>query len=180
MTFEEIHNLVGTFGGTTHYDAETAMWTCQFGFSECLSQVSNEKYETAVLEAYRKWRGTYFVFGSNLRGYHGAGAALYAFHAYRAVTGVGIGFTGQAYAIPTKDENIQTLPLDVIQTHIEKFVSVSQSNPNNKFILSRVGCGLAGYTNEQIAPLFQGIGKNVIVAKKWEPWYPEHQTWIDK
>lgn len=108
-----------------------------------------------------------FVFGSNLAGRHGKGAALHAYKHYGAKYGVGIGRTGQAYAIPTKDMNISTLPLDVIQGHVTTFLGYAQSHPHLVFTVTRVGCGLAGYTDDEIGPFFKGAPTNCMLPDGW-------------
>lgn len=95
-----------------------------------------------------------FVFGSNLAGRHGKGAALYARQHHGAIYGRGEGLQGDSYAIPTKDERIQTLPLDRIAEHVVTFIEFAHSQPDLIFRLTPIGCGLAGYRPEQIAPLF--------------------------
>lgn len=95
-----------------------------------------------------------FVFGSNLSGMHGAGAARIAMDSFGAKLGVGVGFTGQCYAFPTKDEKIKTLPLRVVDNFASDFCDVVRANPNKMFLLTAVGCGLAGFSPKQIAPLF--------------------------
>ena len=110
-----------------------------------------------------------FVFGSNLSGRHGKGAALAARLQHGAIYGKGVGRQGNSYAIPTKDFNIQTLPLEVIQTHVSTFLEYARNHPGLTFNVSRVGCGLAGYTNEEIAPMFKGAPANCHFAPEWEP-----------
>lgn len=95
-----------------------------------------------------------FVFGSNLAGRHGAGAAKIALN-YGAKYGMGIGLQGNSYAIPTKDHNLRVLSIQEIQKHINQFLEVVKDNPNKQFFLTRIGCGLAGYQDHQIAHLFQ-------------------------
>jgi len=95
-----------------------------------------------------------FVFGSNIAGRHGRGAALFAKQNYGAVYGVGIGRTGYSYAIPTKDINISTLPLDEINKYVEDFIVYAKNNPDTYFQITNIGCGLAGYDPKQIAPMF--------------------------
>jgi hypothetical protein len=115
-----------------------------------------------------------FVFGSNLAGRHGRGAALIARERFDAKYGEGIGRTGQCYAIPTKDQNIQTLPISRIHPYIIDFFWYAVKHPELEFLVSRVGCGLAGYKPKDIAPLFvydtpDGIPKNMILPKDyWE------------
>lgn len=98
---------------------------------------------------------SYFVFGSNLKGIHGAGAAKQARMDFGAQLGVGEGYTGRSYAIPTKDRNLKVLDLDTIGFHIRKFVEETQKEKNH-FYVTPIGCGLAGYEPEDIAPMFQG------------------------
>lgn len=106
-----------------------------------------------------------FVFGSNLAGIHGAGAARHALEKYGAVYGEGVGRMGQSYAIPTKDENIVTLPLARIKPHVDVFVDYAKSHPNLTFHLTRIGCGIAGYDwDRDIGPLFPSeLPANVIL-----------------
>jgi hypothetical protein len=100
-------------------------------------------------------RGEIFVFGSNLAGRHGAGAARVALQ-FGAEFGKGNGLVGNSYAIPTKDEKLKTLPIDRIINYISVFIQFTRQNPDKSFFVTRVGCGLAGYQNSQIAPLFRG------------------------
>lgn len=94
-----------------------------------------------------------FVFGSNESGIHGAGAAKQALK-FGAKMGVGIGANGNTYAIPTKDKNIETLPLSKIKVYVAEFIEHTELYPEYKFLVTQIGCGLAGYTPENIAPLF--------------------------
>ena len=95
-----------------------------------------------------------FVFGSNLSGIHGAGAAHYARHHHGAVLGVGKGPQGTSYALPTKGINISFMPLEEVEVHIDAFKDFAMDHPNVEFQVTQVGCGRAGFTKEQIAPLF--------------------------
>lgn len=103
-----------------------------------------------------------FVFGSNLAGRHGRGAARDARVLYGAQYGVGVGRTGNAYAIPTKDEQLRTLPLLDILAHVRDFVSYANKHPNQQFFVTRVGCGLAGYKFNQIGPMFRDMPRNCV------------------
>ena len=111
--------------------------------------------------------GEVFVFGSNLAGIHGAGAAKVALNKYGALWGKGVGLHGMTYAIPTKDEFIHTLPLHEIEEFVERFVSDSNFYEDGQYFVTRVGCGLAGYKDEQIAPMFKGA-KNCSFAEEWK------------
>lgn len=108
-----------------------------------------------------------FVFGSNLAGRHGKGAALCARLEHGAVYGVGAGRTGNSYAIPTKDARLRTLPLEQIASHVADFLAYARAHSELQFEVTRVGCGLAGYTDAQIAPLFQGAPGNCQLPNGW-------------
>lgn len=108
-----------------------------------------------------------FVFGSNLAGRHGKGAALYARQHHGAKYGVGIGMQGNSYAIPTKDANIQTLPLEVIELYVAAFLTFARFNPQLEFQVTKIGCGLAGYQEADIAPMFKGAPPNCHLPEGW-------------
>lgn len=108
-----------------------------------------------------------FVFGSNLAGRHGAGAALFARQNHGAIYGRGVGPQGNAYAIPTKDYQIKTLPLTAIAPHVKDFIGYARAHPELTFQVTRIGCGLAGYTDGQIAPMFRGAPDNCILPEGW-------------
>lgn len=108
-----------------------------------------------------------FVFGSNLAGRHGKGAALDARNKYGAVYGVGVGRTGNAYALPTKDFNLRVLPLSDIASYVHYFKAYATSNPELKFLVTKIGCGLAGYKEFQIAPMFKDAPINCNLPEGW-------------
>ena len=110
---------------------------------------------------------TVFVFGSNLAGIHGAGSALHAKRYYGAVQGEGIGRHGNSYAIPTKDKNLRVLPLDQIEQYVYQFIQYAYSNPHLVFEVTRIGCGLAGYKDHQIAPFFSTAPENCLLPELW-------------
>lgn len=120
-----------------------------------------------------------FVFGSNLAGIHGAGAARYAMGHHGAIYGRGIGFQGNSYAIPTKDERIQTLPLEDVRMWVQKFLNSARTSSETTFHVTQIGCGLAGFTPEQIAPLFADAPRNCKFSTAWSKWLPNHETWTD-
>jgi hypothetical protein len=109
-----------------------------------------------------------FVFGSNLAGYHGRGAAKTALLYFGAVYGVGQRFTGKCYAIPTKDHKIKTLPLEGIAIYVDSFISIAALFPERVFIVTKIGCGLAGYKDHEIAPLFKGAPSNCKFHIDWK------------
>lgn len=108
-----------------------------------------------------------FVFGSNLAGRHGKGAALYARQHHGAIYGHPVGPQGNSYAIPTKDERLCTLPLDIVQHHVRVFLFYASQNPTTQFQVTRIGCGLAGYTDAEIAPMFADAPANCILPDGW-------------
>jgi len=96
-----------------------------------------------------------FVFGSNLAGIHGGGAARTAMMKFGAEYGKGIGHYGKSYAIPTKDYNIETLNLWEIKPHVDNFIDYAKRNTELIFLVTNIGCGLAGYEIKDIAPFFR-------------------------
>lgn len=100
-----------------------------------------------------------FVFGSNLDGRHGKGAALWAKRTHGAIEGQAEGLQGESYAIPTKghmqaNHYLPILPVVVIQAHVTIFELFAAGNPHLTFVLTPIGCGHAGYVPHEIAPLF--------------------------
>lgn len=94
--------------------------------------------------------GEIFVFGSNLEGAHGGGAALLAYRKWGAVWGQGNGLQGQTYGIPTMHGGV-----DVIRPYVDEFISFAKEHPELTFLVTEVGCGIAGFRPEEIAPLFK-------------------------
>ena len=90
-----------------------------------------------------------FVFGSNLGGFHAGGAARVALEKFGAVWGQGVGLQGQSYAIPTMHGGV-----DVIKPYVDEFIAFAREHNELKFLVTPIGCGIAGFTVEEIAPLF--------------------------
>ena len=90
-----------------------------------------------------------FVFGSNLSGQHGGGAARVAYEQFGAVWGQGVGLQGQCYAIPTMHGGP-----DAIKPYVDEFITFASSRPDLTFLVTRIGCGIAGFRDDEIAPLF--------------------------
>jgi len=111
-----------------------------------------------------------FVFGSNLAGRHGAGAALTAHKHWGAQLNVGMGRTGMAYALPTKDRNIKTRPLIEVGWAVDAFIDYARYHPELTFLVTAVGCGLAGFTPYQIAPMFKGYPSNCVMPNEFKKW----------
>lgn len=110
----------------------------------------------------------YFVFGSNLSGRHGKGAALAAIR-LGAIYGNPYGLQGRTYAIPTKDSYFRRLSIAEIRTSVKAFKNFVKENPEKYWQVTRVACGLAGYKDSEIAPLFKGI-KRCSFPEEWRPY----------
>ena len=105
-----------------------------------------------------------FVFGSNLEGMHGGAAAYTAFKKFGAAMGCGVGQRGQSYAIPTMHGGVED-----IRPYVDEFIRYAAEHPELFFYVTRVGCGIAGFKDREIAPLFavaRGLA-NVCLPKGW-------------
>jgi len=110
-----------------------------------------------------------WVFGSNLAGIHGAGAAKVALDRCGAVFGIGAGPSGMSYAIPTKDQTVQrSLPLETVELYIYQFIEYASFACYVDFFVTRIGCGFAGFHDDQIAPLFKETPLNCSFAEDWK------------
>ena len=105
-----------------------------------------------------------FVFGSNLRGMHGGGAAYIALRKFDAVMGQGVGLQGQSYAIPTMQGGVET-----IRPYVDEFIAFAKQHPELTFLVTRIGCGIAGFTDDEIAPLFEQAHdvETIVLPKGW-------------
>ena len=109
--------------------------------------------------------GEVFVFGSNKEGMHGGGAARIAYKEFGARWGEGVGMTGRCYAIPTMDGS-----LDIIRKHVHDFTEYAAAHPELTFLVTRIGCGIAGWRDSEIAPLFGKASKLDNVTLPEEFW----------
>ncbi len=114
--------------------------------------------------------GWVWVFGSNTGGRHGKGAAAVAHRNFGARYGVGCGRTGNAYAIPTKNARLAPLSLSEIKDHVDQFLAHSANNLHERFFVTRIGRVPAGYSDEQIAPMFATRSANCSLPTQWQPW----------
>ncbi len=110
-----------------------------------------------------------FVFGSNYAGRHGRGAARTALDLFGAKRGQGWGFMGQSYGIPTKDWNLKVLSLKAINWEVGYFLDDAGHEDNLTFLVTPIGCGLAGYEPKDIAPMFKKRTANVILPASFLP-----------
>lgn len=112
--------------------------------------------------------GAIFVFGSNLDGRHGGGAAAMAHRDYDAKWGVGVGMTGQSYALPTLDGSFNQLELTDIGSYVDIFKQFAKNHPDKTFYVTKIGCGIAGFKEDEIRPMFKGSPANCILPYGWE------------
>ena len=105
-----------------------------------------------------------FVFGSNLKGMHGGGAAYIAYRKFGAIMGQGVGLQGQSYAIPTMQGGVET-----IRPYVDEFIAFAKEHQELTFLVTRIGCGIAGFTDEEIAPLFEQAHdvENIVLPPNW-------------
>ena len=105
-----------------------------------------------------------FVFGSNLQGMHGGGAALIAWRKFGAVMGQGVGLQGQSSAIPTMQGGVET-----IKPYVDEFIEFAKDHQDLTFLVTRIGCGIAGFTDDEISPLFEKAHdvENIVLPPKW-------------
>ena len=105
-----------------------------------------------------------FVFGSNLAGSHGGGAAYVAYRKFGAIWGQGVGLQGQCYAIPTMQGGVET-----IRPYVDEFIGFAKQHTEYKFLVTKIGCGIAGFRSEDIAPLFKDAIdiENIILPKEF-------------
>ena len=105
-----------------------------------------------------------FVFGSNLRGMHAGGAAYIAYRKFGAIMGQGVGLQGQSYGIPTMQGGVET-----IRPYVDEFILFAKEHPDLTFLVTRIGCGIAGFTDEEISPLFENAHdvENIVLPPNW-------------
>ena len=120
----------------------------------------NREFTPAWIKALKE--NEVFVFGSNLGGFHAGGAARVALEQFGAVWGQGVGLQGQSYAIPTMHGGV-----DVIKPYVDEFIAFARGHRDLKFLVTPIGCGIAGFTIEQIAPLFAAAidDENIILPE---------------
>lgn len=106
-----------------------------------------------------------FVFGSNLDGFHGGGAARAAYMKFGAIWGQGVGLQGRTYAIPTMQGGVET-----IKPYVDQFIDYARGHKEYIFLVTRIGCGIAGFRDEEIAPLFKEAlhDENIVLPESFE------------
>ena len=105
-----------------------------------------------------------FVFGSNLKGIHYSGAASDAYRKFGAIMGHGVGLQGQSYGIPTMQGGVET-----IRPYVDEFIQFAKEHPDMTFLVTRIGCGMAGFTEDEISPLFKKAYyvDNIVLPEGW-------------
>ncbi|MBQ3751752.1 MAG: hypothetical protein II865_10695 [Bacteroidales bacterium] len=105
-----------------------------------------------------------FVFGSNLQGMHGGGAARIAYQKFGAIMGQGVGLQGQSYGIPTMQGGVE-----IIRPYVDEFIAFAKEHPELTFLVTRIGCGIAGFTDDEISPLFVQAHEveNIVLPEGW-------------
>lgn len=120
-----------------------------------------------------------FVFGSNLAGRHGKAAALDALRYYGARYGQGVGLQGESYGIATKDHGLRVLPLAKIATQVSNFLDFAKGSSDLKFYCTCVGCGEAGFSFKQMAPMFNEAPENVFLPIEWRSFVHDNRPFYD-
>ena len=118
-----------------------------------------------------------FVFGSNLAGAHGDGAARLAYNRFGAIWGQGVGLQGQSYAIPTMQGGVET-----IKPYVDEFIRFAKQHLEQKFLVTKIGCGIAGFKVDEIAPLFYHAidSENIVLPKEFDDIVQDiHNRFID-
>lgn len=109
-----------------------------------------------------------FVFGSNMLGHHGGGAAIQAMEQFGAEWGINEGLTGRCYAFPTLEREMTKRGMRALQNSRDRLFATARALPEYTFLLTKVGCGIAGYTEDEIKPLFKDAPANIKLPKDWE------------
>lgn len=149
------------------YDESKAYFDMDFDFpttTEQYKEKSMEKKRTTPEFINHLEPGEIFVFGSNLRGMHGGGAAYAAYRKFGAIMGQGVGLQGQSYAIPTMQGGVET-----IKPYVDEFIAFAKEHPQLTFLVTRIGCGIAGFTDDEISPLFDKAHdvENIVLPEGW-------------
>ena len=117
------------------------------GWNRYMKYMDRPQYTPNAIDSLKE--DEVFVFGSNLKGMHGGGAAYAAYKKFGAVMGQGVGLQGQSYAIPTMQGGVET-----IKPYVDEFIEFAKAHPELFFYVTRIGCGIAGFKDKEIAPLF--------------------------
>lgn len=134
-----------------------------------MNMIENVTKTNLLHKALKPMGNLIFVFGSNEAGIHGAGAARVALEQWGARQTKGIGLVGCSFAIPTKDKHIRTLPLDKVKQYVDHFLTTATHRSELHFMVTQIGCGLAGFKKHEIAPMFKDPPRNCSFDTAWHP-----------
>jgi hypothetical protein len=118
-----------------------------------------------------------FVFGSSLDGNHAGGAARFAYLHHGAVMGIGEGLTGNSYALPTVGIKFAPMTFGLVFEHIRTFINFTRQHPDLKFQVTRIGCGIAGFKDSDIAAVFADASANCLFDEAWREFLPTANFW---
>lgn len=124
-------------------------------------------FDTSKSHVHKPDDSRIFVFGSNLLGIHGGGAAWYAKNKLGAVMGVAEGLTGDTYALPTCYRPGEPVTLEELRVYVDNFLNFASDNDDLQFFVSAVGCGIAGFNEDDVAPLFKNAPVNCDLPPGW-------------
>ena len=159
-------DVIPTFPSSISYDESTADFDISVNLPTIKKRksISMEKKRTTPEFIQTLAPGEIFVFGSNLRGMHGGGAAYAAYRKFGAIMGQGVGLQGQSYAIPTMQGGV-----DTIKPYVDEFIEFAKEHPQLTFLVTRIGCGIAGFSDSEISPLFAKAHEveNIILPEGW-------------
>lgn len=114
-----------------------------------------------------------FVFGSNAAGAHMGGSARAAVLEHEAIEGIAVGLAGNSYAIPTLNAELQQLPLSIINHYVNQFIDFANLHPDMQFEVAKIGCGIAGFSHTDIAPMFKGSPNNCKLPEEFKEFLQE-------
>ena len=159
-------DVIPTFPSSISYDESTADFDISVNLPTIKKRksITMEKKRTTPEFIQTLAPGEIFVFGSNLRGMHGGGAAYAAYRKFGAIMGQGVGLQGQSYAIPTMQGGVET-----IKPYVDEFIEFAKEHPELTFLVTRIGCGIAGFSDSEISPLFAKAHEveNIILPEGW-------------
>ena len=167
---EQMEKIFSTYKKSVVEDEELLPQTVlvaeepQPAVNEALENGYNRRFTPKMITSENLGKDEIFVFGSNRDGMHGAGAAATASRSFGAIWGKGEGFQGRCYAIPTIPDDLRK-----IKKCVETFIAYAKEHPEKTFLVTRLGCGIAGHTEEEIGPMFADAVnvRNIILPEEF-------------
>lgn len=147
-------------------------------FNRLANSIVDLEFNFEEVENKPEKRREIFVFGSNTLGQHGGGSARAAYEKYGAAMGIAYGITGDSFAIPTLDHKYRQLDLATIQSYVNGFIAYAVRHEEMNFTVVEIGCGIAGFKVEQIAPMFKNAldMDNVVLPQSFVKFLKEEQN----